>query len=102
MTYVSDAISLLQIVADANVTGLQPVNIGNDIECEVLEIAASYARAAQVDFRTEFLPARDGDPKRRRPDLTFARSLGWSPKVDLKTGLELTISWARRVSPAYI
>jgi nucleoside-diphosphate-sugar epimerase len=35
-----------------------------------------------------------GDPKRRCPDLAKIKKLGYSPKVDLKTGLRRFIEWA--------
>ena len=41
----------------------------------------------------EFLPARESDPQRRRPDLTIARSLGWTPRTSLEDGLKRTMTW---------
>ena len=37
------------------------------------------------------------DPKQRRPDITKAKeNLNWEPKVDLETGLTLTIDWIKK------
>jgi len=102
MTYVSDAISLLLIVSDEPMHVLQPVNIGNDVENTVLEIAQAFARASKVPFTTRFSAPREGDPKRRRPDLSVARTFRWSPKVSLDEGLSLSLAWSREVSPAYL
>ena len=33
------------------------------------------------------------DPKRREPDITKAKGLGWEPKVSLRDGLKQTIDW---------
>ena len=41
-------------------------------------------------------PARLGDPQRRRPDLTFARSKGWAPTTSLEVGLHKTLAWFSR------
>ena len=38
----------------------------------------------------------EDDPMQRRPDITLAKKkLGWTPTVDLKTGLEQTVSYFR-------
>ena len=39
-------------------------------------------------------PLPSDDPKQRQPDITVAkRELGWTPKVELKQGLEKTIAY---------
>ena len=78
MTYVDDAVDLLLRVVAAPLDGLHPVNVGNDDERQVLEIARTLAQVAGVTFAFEHLPAREGDPQRRRPDLQRARALGWT------------------------
>jgi nucleoside-diphosphate-sugar epimerase len=93
MTYIDDAIDLFLKVVAAELTGLEPVNIGNDDERSVEAIARTLARVVGVSYEPEFLPARDGDPQRRRPDLTRARSLGWAPSTPLEVGLRKTYDW---------
>jgi nucleoside-diphosphate-sugar epimerase len=94
MTYVDDAISLLRIVMSLpQSTTLQPVNIGNDDERSVEEIARVLASVAGVAFEVEYLPAREQDPQRRCPDLTVARGLGWAPSTSLEDGLRETYRW---------
>ena len=37
------------------------------------------------------------DPKQRKPDITKAKeNLNWEPKVDLESGLTLTIDWIKK------
>jgi nucleoside-diphosphate-sugar epimerase len=93
MTYVDDAIDLLLKVVAAELTGLEPVNVGNDDERSVEEIARTLARVVGIAYEPEFRPAREGDPQRRRPELTRARSLGWSPSTPLEVGLRSTYDW---------
>jgi nucleoside-diphosphate-sugar epimerase len=102
MTYIEDAIELLMLVVESSQATLHPVNIGNDEERSVLEIAETFARAANVPFVVEHFPAREGDPQRRKPDLTFARSLGWEPTVSLEDGLRATIAWLTETSLTYV
>jgi UDP-glucuronate decarboxylase len=102
MTYVADAIDLLATVMDLAPRPLQPVNVGNDDERSVLQIAEAFARAAGVPFELEMLAPRPSDPQRRKPDLGLARSLGWSPATTLEEGLRATLEWLRSVSLAYV
>ncbi len=93
MTYVDDAIGLLMVVAKADLPVLQPVNIGSDDERSVGEIASAVARVSGKSLDVVHLPAREGDPQRRRPDLTVARNLGWMPSTPLDAGLRKTLDW---------
>jgi UDP-glucuronate decarboxylase len=102
MTFVDDAIRLLLIVAGTPQAELAPVNIGSDEERTVLEIAQIFARVAGVPFVFEHVSERPGDPRRRRPDLTRARSLGYTPQTSLDDGLAKTIAWLRENAGAYV
>jgi len=80
----------------------EPVNLGNDGEFTVLELAELVRRVLGSDapVAREALPV--DDPKQRRPDLTVAKAvLGWSPQVPLEEGLRRTIEdfRARRSRP---
>lgn len=93
MTYVADAVELLLLVMDSEQTILQPVNIGNDDERSVLDIARALAIVANVPPEFVHVSAREGDPQRRKPDLTIARQLGWQPTTSLEDGLRSTFAW---------
>jgi dTDP-glucose 4,6-dehydratase len=44
--------------------------------------------------RIRFEPLPQDDPKQRKPDITKAKTLlGWEPKVDLETGLRLSLDY---------
>jgi len=94
MTYVDDAVDLILLVMQTLQRELQPINVGNDDERSVLEIAATLARVAGVKFEVEHASAREGDPQRRKPDLMLARKLGWTPTTSLEDGLQKTMAWA--------
>jgi dTDP-glucose 4,6-dehydratase len=73
-----------------------PVNIGNPVEMTVLEFAHQILRVTGARSRIAFNPLPEDDPKRRRPDITRARSLlQWEPKINLEVGLEKTIAYFR-------
>jgi dTDP-glucose 4,6-dehydratase len=93
LTYVDDAVTATLLVADSPKTILLPVNIGNDDERSVLEIANAVARAFGIELATRHLPPRPQDPQRRRPDTARAASLNWSAGTPLEIGLARTIAW---------
>jgi dTDP-glucose 4,6-dehydratase len=93
--YVSDEVD--GILRLARSSEHEPVNIGNPTEFTILECArrviATTASASQIKF--EALP--QDDPKQRRPDISKAkRLLGWEPKVELESGLKLSLEYFRR------
>ena len=74
---------------------IKPVNIGNPEETTILEFAETINRLtgnpAGIRFVQERMP---GDPQRRQPDITRARTLlGWEPKISLEEGIALTIPY---------
>jgi dTDP-glucose 4,6-dehydratase len=75
----------------------KPVNIGNPTEFTILECAQRVlsVTGSKSKIRYEALP--QDDPKQRCPDITKARTLlGWEPKVDLETGLRLSLDYFRK------
>ena len=74
----------------------EPVNIGNPNEMTILQFAERIntlsGNKAGIIFKPEM--RSEGDPQRRQPDITRARTLlGWEPKVNLDEGLLKTIPY---------
>ncbi|HEV2277498.1 MAG TPA: UDP-glucuronic acid decarboxylase family protein [Acidobacteriaceae bacterium] len=73
-----------------------PVNIGNPQEWTILECAQAVLRVTGSSSKIAFCPLPKDDPMQRRPDITKARTLlGWEPKIDLETGLRLSLDYFR-------
>jgi dTDP-glucose 4,6-dehydratase len=73
-----------------------PVNIGNPYEWTVLECARAVLRLTGSSSRVVHRPLPVDDPSQRRPDIAKARRLlGWEPKIDLETGLRLSLEYFR-------
>jgi UDP-glucuronate decarboxylase len=90
--FVSDLIEafVLLMESDSKVTG--PINLGNPREFTMIELATKIIELTNSNSALEWLPLPADDPKQRKPDITLARNaLGWEPKIDLETGLRLTI-----------
>jgi dTDP-glucose 4,6-dehydratase len=73
-----------------------PVNIGNPEEWTILECAQEILAVTGSRSSIRFEPLPEDDPTQRRPDITKARTLlGWEPRVDLRTGLGLSLEYFR-------
>ena len=79
-----------------------PVNLGNPREMTILEFAECIRSITGSKAPITFKPLPQDDPKRRRPDITKAKSvLGWEPKVALEDGIRETIAYFQQLkSPA--
>jgi dTDP-glucose 4,6-dehydratase len=90
--YVSDLIDGIYRLMQADFH--EPVNLGNPVEKNMLELAQVIKEITGTNSKIVFQPLPGDDPKRRRPDITRAQTiLGWKPSVDLKDGLEETAKW---------
>ncbi len=73
-----------------------PINLGNPIETTILEFARMINNLSGNTAGMDFHPEKryGGDPQRRCPDITRARSLlGWEPRVALEEGLIRTLAY---------
>jgi nucleoside-diphosphate-sugar epimerase len=79
-----------------DITYRGPVNLGNDREVPVLDIAR-YITALAPGSRIEFCPPVPQDPTNRCPDLTVARRVlpGWAAEVSYEDGVGRTLEWFR-------
>jgi dTDP-glucose 4,6-dehydratase len=78
-----------------------PVNIGNPNEFTILECAQVVLKITGSKSRIRHEPLPQDDPKQRRPDITKARQLlGWEPKIDLETGLRLSLDYFKNAVAA--
>jgi len=77
-----------------NSDSLGPINLGNPIELSMKDLAAMVIRLTNSSSKIIYNKLPEDDPKRRRPDINLAKSiLGWSPIIDLETGLQKTINY---------
>ena len=78
-----------------------PVNIGNPNEFTILECAKIVLEITGSKSKIRYEPLPQDDPKQRRPDITKARALlGWEPKIDLDTGLRMSLDYFREAVAA--
>ena len=93
-TYVMDEIEgILRLAFYDGLSG-EVVNIGNNQETRIIDLAQFIIRLTNSSSSIEFYPLPEGDPKRRCPDTCKAVTLlNWKPRIGLEEGLGRTIEW---------
>jgi UDP-glucuronate decarboxylase len=94
--YVDDLIDGMITVMDSKEEIAGPVNLGNPNEFTILELAEIVLKMTGSHSKVIFSKLPQDDPKKRNPDISLAKSLGWSCKVALKEGLAKTIKYFRK------
>jgi UDP-glucuronate decarboxylase len=95
--YISDAITgFLKVFLSEHSEAIY--NVGNDQEeINMFELATKVSDLLPSRVPIKLISYPDtypaDEPRRRCPDLTKVKTLGYAPQVDLKTGLVRTIRW---------
>ncbi len=92
--YVEDHIDAIDLVFHKGKSG-QVYNVGGDSELSNIELIKKLITLSGKNSEAiEFVADRKGHDFRYAIDNSFITSeLGWHPKVDLKTGLSLTVEF---------
>lgn len=91
--YVSDLVDGLisLLFSPEEVTG--PINLGNPTEDRISFLAEEIIALTNSNSKITLKPLPEDDPKQRKPDISKAQEiLGWNPRINLKSGLEMTIA----------
>ncbi|MHB8839260.1 MAG: SDR family NAD-dependent epimerase/dehydratase, partial [Gemmatimonadaceae bacterium] len=76
-----------------------PCNIGNPDEYTVKQLAEIVVALTGSTSPIVHEPLPEDDPKVRKPDITRAKAmLGWTPKVDVREGVQRTIDYFRTLA----
>lgn len=97
--YVDDLLDgFVRLMAQDRLPG--PVNLGNPRECSIRELAQLVVERIGGRSKIVYQSLPEDDPRQRSPDISKAKSeLGWEPRVDLETGLGLTIKYFKEQLP---
>ena len=95
--YVDDLVlALSRLMESESFSG--PVNLGNPCEFTMLELAEMVLALTASCAKISYLPLPEDDPVQRRPDISKAKNeLDWTPKVQLREGLQQAINYFRQV-----
>ncbi|MBB3229557.1 UDP-glucuronic acid decarboxylase family protein [Halomonas stenophila] len=91
--YVDDLVDgLIRLMSTEKLVG--PINLGNDGEFSMKELAEKVIRLTGSRSQLSYHPLPMDDPRQRRPDLRQSKEkLGWKPSVALEEGLTRTIDY---------
>jgi nucleoside-diphosphate-sugar epimerase len=92
--YVDDLVDGLYTSMTSEAAAGEVINLGNDQEMTILELAEKVKSVTGSSSEITYLPLPEDDPKRRRPELEKAKAvLSWEPKTPLEEGLSKVIEW---------
>lgn len=95
-TYVANAVQALIKAAEAPGVSGNVYNVGTGRSITVLELVAALNRLLGTSLVPKHGPARAGDVRYSRADISRARhDLGYEPTVPFEEGLERTLRWYR-------
>jgi UDP-glucuronate decarboxylase len=98
--FVDDLVEALLLLMDSQGADGLPVNLGNPEEITVNELIGLVVEMTRSNSRVVKQPLPEDDPKRRKPDISRAKSvLGWEMTTSLREGLSRTIAWFAEQEP---
>ena len=97
--YVDDLIDGMIALMNSKDGFYGPINIGNPNEFSILELAQTILELTHSKSKLIFKPLPQDDPKQRKPDINLAKKeLNFSPKIELKEGLQKTIQYFKNLN----
>lgn len=90
--YVDDVVDGIVLMHDKG-AHREVYHIGNDHEVTIRELVEVTAQAVDTNLEIIAGPAATGATSRRCPDIGKMRALGYSPAIDLRTGMARTAKW---------
>jgi len=94
-TYVSDIVEG-QILAAEKITDGTAVNLGWDKRYKIKDVAAMILEIVDYKPTIFYDKSKPEGPFSRALDISLAKKLlGWTPKIDIREGLELTLRWMK-------
>jgi UDP-glucuronate decarboxylase len=92
--YVDDTVQAMQLMMSTSKEVTGPINVGNPVECTILELASLILELTGSKSKLSFLPAGADDPLKRQPAIELAQQeLAWQPQLALEEGLQKTIAY---------
>lgn len=96
--YVDDNIEAMIRLMDTDKAFIGPVNIGNDAEFSIVELAEKVLKLTGASTKIVKKRLPQDDPSQRQPVITLAqKALDWTPQVSLEEGLRKTIAYFKKV-----
>jgi GDP-L-fucose synthase len=69
------------------------INVGTGTDITIQELAELIAETVGFEGKFVFDKSKPDGAPRKCTDITRIRQLGWTPRIDLKSGLRQTYNW---------
>jgi len=93
-TYVADVAR--GTVAGLRDVGYETINLGSDSPVSLMDVIRVVEEVIGKEAILEFVPRHQADVTATWADISKAESLlGWSPRIDLRRGVQLMVDWYR-------
>ena len=93
--YIDDLIDGIVLLMNSGYT--YPINIGNDDEITINDVASILISILNSESKIIYNQLPEDDPLKRKPDLTLAKKiLNWSPKISKEDGFEMLIEYYKK------
>ena len=94
--YIDDLVEGMILLMNSNIT--QPMNIGNNEEYTILELAKKVKKMTNSNSKIIFKELPKDDPVLRRPNIDYAKEqLGWEPIINIDEGISKTIDYFKKI-----
>ena len=95
--YIDDMLIALHTMMNTE-NFIGPVNLGNPIEFNMIELANIIIELTGSKSKIEFTTLPEDDPVQRQPDISLAKEkLNWAPAIRLQEGLTKTIEYFKKI-----
>lgn len=91
--FVSDLVDAYNLVMERDDLAGKSINFASGVNTSVKDIATYIAKKFNAEIKHG--PARPGEVMRFPADISFAKGLGFSPKVSIWEGIDRYIAWAK-------
>lgn len=93
--YISDAVTMIRMLAESADAAGQAFNIGNEMpEISIMEVAQIVLKAVGKELEIEAKPATAGSPSRRCPSMEKTEEcIGYRGTIALMEGIQKTFDW---------
>jgi UDP-glucuronate decarboxylase len=92
--YVDDTVQAMKLMMETSKEVTGPINVGNPVECTILQLATLILELTGSKSTLSYLPAGADDPLKRQPAIELAQQeLSWQPQLALEEGLQKTIAY---------
>ena len=91
--FIDDAISATLLAHNDDSHSERIFNVGNDIESSISDLIKLLSEISEISINPRFKSKENPGTKRRIPDISKAKSIGYIPKISLREGLKITYDW---------